>query len=142
MERQDIRKIALECGFKLGFQPDGDVDVDYRVYDFAAALLDHTIYWQEAHNLPRVIELSTAMSLIYNAELDTVNMYIVRALDILRNVRDELASPIRPYVCPIPDIRKVEPNLPLGATLHTHTGRRPSKSPKPLHQPPKWHRSY
>lgn len=119
MERQDIRKIALECGFKLDFQPDGNVDLDPRVYEFASKLLVNAVEWQEANNLPRVIELSTAMSLIYTSGCGTDTMDIVRALDILRSVRDDLASLQKPQLCPIPYLPIVEQNLPHSAELHT-----------------------
>lgn len=129
MERQDIRKIALACGFKLDLQPDGNVDLDHRVYEFATKLLVDAVEWQEAHNLPRVIELSTAMSLIYTSGCGTDTMEIIRALDILRSVRDDLASLPKPQLCPIPDIRKVEPNLPLDAELYTQVDNDPVNHP-------------
>lgn len=38
MDKENIRKIALDRGFKLKQQPDSSVDLNPYVYDFAAEL--------------------------------------------------------------------------------------------------------
>ena len=35
MNKQDVKKLATECGFKLKEQPDGSMDLNPYVYKFA-----------------------------------------------------------------------------------------------------------
>ena len=39
MNKQDVKKLALECGFKLKEQPDGSMDLNTYVYKFAEELV-------------------------------------------------------------------------------------------------------
>ena len=39
MNKQDVKKLALECGFKLKEQPDGSMDLNHCVYKFAEELV-------------------------------------------------------------------------------------------------------
>ena len=39
MNKQDVKKLALECGFKLKEQPDGGMDLNPYVYAFAEKLV-------------------------------------------------------------------------------------------------------
>lgn len=39
MTKDEIKALALECGFKLREQPDGSMDLNSYVYDFAYRLL-------------------------------------------------------------------------------------------------------
>ena len=39
MNKQDVKKLALECGFKLKEQPDGSMDLNPYVYKFAEELV-------------------------------------------------------------------------------------------------------
>lgn len=39
MNKQDVKKLALECGFKLKEQPDGSMDLNPYVYKFAEGLV-------------------------------------------------------------------------------------------------------
>ena len=39
MNKQDVKKLALECGFKLKEQPDGSMDLNLYVYKFAEELV-------------------------------------------------------------------------------------------------------
>ena len=39
MDKQDVKKLALECGFKLKEQPDGEMDLNPYVYEFAEKLV-------------------------------------------------------------------------------------------------------
>ena len=43
MSKQQIKELALANGFKLKEQPDGSMDLNPYVYDFAAAL---KVQWQ------------------------------------------------------------------------------------------------
>jgi hypothetical protein len=43
MTKSEIRKIALENGFKLKTQPDGSEDLHPYVYDFALALMARSV---------------------------------------------------------------------------------------------------
>ena len=40
MTNEQIREVAIENGFKLKEQPDGEMDLNPYVYDFARALID------------------------------------------------------------------------------------------------------
>ena len=40
MTREEIKKLALECGFKLKTQPDGSEDLNPYVYLFAEKLVE------------------------------------------------------------------------------------------------------
>lgn len=42
MNKQYIKEVALECGFKLKEQPDGDLDLNPYVYTFADKLIKQT----------------------------------------------------------------------------------------------------
>ena len=42
MNKQDVKKLALECGFKLKEQPDGGMDLNPYVYAFADKLIKQT----------------------------------------------------------------------------------------------------
>ena len=42
MNKQDVKKLALECGFKLKEQPDGSMDLNPYVYTFADKLIKQT----------------------------------------------------------------------------------------------------
>ena len=42
MNKQHIKKLALECGFKLKEQPNGDLDLNPYVYTFADKLIKQT----------------------------------------------------------------------------------------------------
>ena len=42
MNKQYIKELALECGFKLKEQPNGDLDVNPYVYTFADKLIKQT----------------------------------------------------------------------------------------------------
>lgn len=42
MNKQYIKKLALECGFKLKEQPNGDLDLNPYVYTFADKLIKQT----------------------------------------------------------------------------------------------------
>lgn len=37
--KETVRKLALNCGFKLKEQPNGEMDLNPYVYDFASALV-------------------------------------------------------------------------------------------------------
>ena len=39
MNKQDVKSLALECGFKLKEQPDGSIDLNPYVYEFAEKLV-------------------------------------------------------------------------------------------------------
>ena len=39
MNKQDVKKLALECGFKIKEQPDGSMDLNHYVYKFAEELV-------------------------------------------------------------------------------------------------------
>lgn len=53
MNKQQIKELALANGFKLKEQPDGSMDLNPYVYDFAAAL---KAQWQECTKPGRVAE--------------------------------------------------------------------------------------
>ena len=40
--KQYIKEVALECGFKLKEQPDGELDLNHYVYTFADKLIKQT----------------------------------------------------------------------------------------------------
>ena len=40
--KQYIKEVALECGFKLKEQPNGDLDLNHYVYTFADKLIKQT----------------------------------------------------------------------------------------------------
>lgn len=42
MNKQYIKEVALECGFKLKEQPDGSMDLNPYVYTFADKLIKQT----------------------------------------------------------------------------------------------------
>lgn len=42
MNKQYIKDVALDCGFKLKEQPDGDLDLNPYVYTFADKLIKQT----------------------------------------------------------------------------------------------------
>ena len=42
MNKQYIKDVALECGFKLKEQPDGSMDLNHYVYEFADKLIKQT----------------------------------------------------------------------------------------------------
>ena len=42
MNKQYIKEVALECGFKLKEQPNGDLDLNPYVYTFADKLIKQT----------------------------------------------------------------------------------------------------
>ena len=42
MNKQDVKKLALDCGFKLKEQPDGSMDLNPYVYTFADKLIKQT----------------------------------------------------------------------------------------------------
>ena len=42
MNKQYIKDVALECGFKLKEQPDGSMDLNTYVYTFADKLIKQT----------------------------------------------------------------------------------------------------
>ena len=42
MNKQYIKDVALECGFKLKEQPDGSMDLNPYVYTFADKLIKQT----------------------------------------------------------------------------------------------------
>lgn len=42
MNKQYIKDVALECGFKLKEQPDGELDLNPYVYTFADKLIKQT----------------------------------------------------------------------------------------------------
>ena len=42
MNKQYIKEVALECGFKLKEQPDGELDLNPYVYTFADKLIKQT----------------------------------------------------------------------------------------------------
>ena len=42
MNKQAVKKLALECGFKLKEQPDGSMDLNTYVYEFADKLIKQT----------------------------------------------------------------------------------------------------
>ena len=42
MNKQYIKELALECGFKLKEQPNGDLDLNPYVYTFADKLIKQT----------------------------------------------------------------------------------------------------
>ena len=42
MNKQDVKKLALDCGFKLKEQPDGSMDLNHYVYTFADKLIKQT----------------------------------------------------------------------------------------------------
>lgn len=42
MNKQDVKKLALECGFKLKEQPNGELDLNPYVYTFADKLIKQT----------------------------------------------------------------------------------------------------
>ena len=42
MNKQYIKELALECGFKLKEQPNGDLDLNHYVYTFADKLIKQT----------------------------------------------------------------------------------------------------
>ena len=42
MNKQYIKDVALECGFKLKEQPDGSMDLNTYVYAFADKLIKQT----------------------------------------------------------------------------------------------------
>lgn len=41
MDKQEIRKLAQDCGFNLRLQEDGSIDLNPYVYVFAERLLNH-----------------------------------------------------------------------------------------------------
>lgn len=43
MNKQRVKELALEVGFKLKPQPSGEMDLNPYVYNFAKALLAHPI---------------------------------------------------------------------------------------------------
>lgn len=43
MRKEDIRELALANGFKLKEQPDGTLDLNPYVYDFARAILGSAV---------------------------------------------------------------------------------------------------
>ena len=42
MNKQYVKELALECGFKLKEQPNGDLDLNPYVYTFADKLIKQT----------------------------------------------------------------------------------------------------
>ena len=42
MNKQDVKKLAIGCGFKLKEQPDGSMDLNPYVYTFADKLIKQT----------------------------------------------------------------------------------------------------
>ena len=42
MSKKAVKKLALECGFKLKEQPDGSMDLNTYVYEFADKLIKQT----------------------------------------------------------------------------------------------------
>lgn len=42
MNKQYIKEVALDCGFKLKEQPNGDLDLNPYVYTFADKLIKQT----------------------------------------------------------------------------------------------------
>ena len=42
MNKQYIKEVALDCGFKLKEQPDGSMDLNHYVYTFADKLIKQT----------------------------------------------------------------------------------------------------
>lgn len=58
MEKQAVKEIALACGFKLKQQPDGTMDLNPYVYEFADQLLSRVRHGQEMMNMCKGAKLS------------------------------------------------------------------------------------
>lgn len=81
MHKLQIKEIAIKAGFTLRTQPDGSVDLNKYVYDFANELL--------AHSEPITVKLTTQP-----------NLYLIpsQALKYIRNENYTFGPPDSPLV--------------------------------------------
>lgn len=66
MRNEDIKKIALANGFKEKEQPDGSVDLNPYVYDFARVLLGRAVRDGRERHLALASSVSTKNQNIIN----------------------------------------------------------------------------
>lgn len=64
--QETVRKIALNCGFKLKEQPNGEMDLHPYVYDFAKALVGEYV------PVNTVIKIGSLVKVIHVDEVDRI----------------------------------------------------------------------
>lgn len=94
MEKQVVKEIAMKHGLIHEAQNDRHSDA---VYAFASELLCRVRHGHETMNMVKGMLLTEVLYLIHTVNYDSNNMDIVRALNILRTVRNELVNPPKPH---------------------------------------------
>ena len=87
MTKEEIRKLALECGFHLKMQDDGSKDLNPYVYRFADKICEHTVQaGVDAHR-----SLLVMISEDLRKVLEKLNAHETKAaIDGLESTRDKL----------------------------------------------------